>query len=341
MHVRDEIPDVQQRRPEVSAALAAVVERATAKQLARRYARARELIADLEEALAIETARTGSADGREATVVLRTLPRRASDRVPLRAAPPGALLAAVAVLAIAAVAAVVVLALAHTHHGTAPPPDLPGSTTQVNVDLSQNAASPVQPVRHLPRGPLHGRARDRRRRRDTAWATSTYLDGRARQVGRRLLRRREARASQPTAPCSTRPTPGFDVQIWGADTIEPWGLHAASRAPGSARRRSAGRCWAARAALAAQHDDRARARRSGAATTCCGSPSLGADPARPPRTCRSRELDASSAAAPRRSGAVAALARVALERELAELARPARVGEPVRPPTASRRRSSA
>ena len=33
MHVRNELPDVQQRRPEVSAALAAVVERATAKPL--------------------------------------------------------------------------------------------------------------------------------------------------------------------------------------------------------------------------------------------------------------------------------------------------------------------
>src|SRR5580700_8945700 len=40
MHVRNEIPDVQRRRPEVSAALAAVVERSTAKALDRRYARA-------------------------------------------------------------------------------------------------------------------------------------------------------------------------------------------------------------------------------------------------------------------------------------------------------------
>ena len=61
MHVRDEIPDLQQRRPQVSAALAALVDRATAKHLARRYAGARELIADLEEVLAIEAARTASA----------------------------------------------------------------------------------------------------------------------------------------------------------------------------------------------------------------------------------------------------------------------------------------
>ena len=37
-HVREGLPDVQRRRPEVSAALAAVVERATAKELRNRYA---------------------------------------------------------------------------------------------------------------------------------------------------------------------------------------------------------------------------------------------------------------------------------------------------------------
>src|SRR5436305_4271856 len=51
-HVREELPDVQVLRPEVSAALAAVVDRATAKELAERYGYDRALIADLEEALA-------------------------------------------------------------------------------------------------------------------------------------------------------------------------------------------------------------------------------------------------------------------------------------------------
>ena len=72
-HVREALPDVQARRPEVSAALAAVVDRATAKDLARRYADDAELIADLEDALAIETARAGRVTG-EVTSVLRTLP---------------------------------------------------------------------------------------------------------------------------------------------------------------------------------------------------------------------------------------------------------------------------
>src|SRR5690242_6997871 len=82
-HVRETIPDVQLKRPEVSAALASVVDTATAKRVENRYADDAELIADLEDVLAIETARAGGATG-EATSVLRTLPSRARRRIPFR-----------------------------------------------------------------------------------------------------------------------------------------------------------------------------------------------------------------------------------------------------------------
>src|SRR6185437_9205861 len=72
MHVREEVPDVQLARPEVSAATAAVVERATTKDLERRYPNMASMVVDMEEALAIETARVGQATG-EVTAVLRTL----------------------------------------------------------------------------------------------------------------------------------------------------------------------------------------------------------------------------------------------------------------------------
>src|SRR5215218_7127674 len=72
-HVREELPDVQLRRPEVSSALAAVVDRATEKDLGERYGSAEELIDDLAEVLGIETARTGQVTG-EVTAVIRTLP---------------------------------------------------------------------------------------------------------------------------------------------------------------------------------------------------------------------------------------------------------------------------
>src|SRR5947199_6626465 len=56
-HVREELPNIQSQRPEISSALAAVLETATAKRVEDRYADDAELIADLEDVLAIETAR--------------------------------------------------------------------------------------------------------------------------------------------------------------------------------------------------------------------------------------------------------------------------------------------
>jgi len=80
-HVREPLPDVQAKRPEVSAALAAVIDQATAKRVEDRYPTDTALISDLEDVLAIETARSGSAGG-EVTTVLRTLPAAKRRRVP-------------------------------------------------------------------------------------------------------------------------------------------------------------------------------------------------------------------------------------------------------------------
>ncbi len=72
-HVNEELPDVQQRRPEVSAAAALVVERATAKDPSQRYQEVGEMIDDLSTALEVEAARAGSTTG-EATSVLDAVP---------------------------------------------------------------------------------------------------------------------------------------------------------------------------------------------------------------------------------------------------------------------------
>jgi eukaryotic-like serine/threonine-protein kinase len=72
-HVNEELPDVQQRRPEISAAAALVVERATAKDPDRRYQEVGEMIDDLSTALEVEAARAGSTTG-EATSILDAVP---------------------------------------------------------------------------------------------------------------------------------------------------------------------------------------------------------------------------------------------------------------------------
>jgi hypothetical protein len=82
-HVKEPLPDVQRRRPEISAALAAVIERATSKETQNRYRTAAETVHDLEQVLAIEAARAGETTG-EATTVLRTLPGDTADFAPAR-----------------------------------------------------------------------------------------------------------------------------------------------------------------------------------------------------------------------------------------------------------------
>jgi eukaryotic-like serine/threonine-protein kinase len=71
-HVRDPLPDVRAQRPEVPAALAAVVERSTAKRPADRYATVDSLLDHLEQVLAVQAARTRRSLG-EDTVALPAL----------------------------------------------------------------------------------------------------------------------------------------------------------------------------------------------------------------------------------------------------------------------------
>lgn len=113
-HVREGLPDVQRRRPEISAALAAVVERATAKELVNRYTSMSDLVRDLEQALTYETARAGESTG-EATAVLAQLPPSVSGRRSRRRL----ILQACAYLLVAgAVAAGAALILARNNNGS-------------------------------------------------------------------------------------------------------------------------------------------------------------------------------------------------------------------------------
>jgi serine/threonine-protein kinase len=145
-HVREELPDVQVRRPEVSAALAAVLDRATAKELDRRYPDARALIADLEDVLAIETSRSGQVTG-EATAVLRSLPPSTRRRLPLRTRrSTKAIVALVAVIGVIAVVVTVVLGLHQTERGTGKRTNVTPPAGLREVGLGQRAAHDFDPL---------------------------------------------------------------------------------------------------------------------------------------------------------------------------------------------------
>lgn len=73
-HINEPLPDIFDVRPEVSAAVASVVDRATAKEPEHRYATTDEMVRDLEATLDAEAARSGHTTG-EATTVLKALPR--------------------------------------------------------------------------------------------------------------------------------------------------------------------------------------------------------------------------------------------------------------------------
>ncbi len=144
-HVRDDLPDVQVRRPEVSAALAAVLDHTTAKDLEHRYPDAHSLIAHLEEVLAIETSRSGQATG-EATAILRTLPGETRRRLPLRMRRSAAGLIALLVVAGAVLVGVLVLAADRTERGTGQRADTPAPPGLEEVPLRQRAASDFDPI---------------------------------------------------------------------------------------------------------------------------------------------------------------------------------------------------
>ncbi len=173
-HVREELPDVQLRRPEVSSALAAVVDRATAKDLERRYSNDRELIADLEDVLAIETARSGQATG-EATAVIRTLPARARRRLPLRMRHPVWLV--VALLLVGAAVAVALILLAHrAQHGAQNIRNIPAPKNSglQAFSIKQSNAHDYDPLGdNKSEHPLQAKAVVDGEK-STAWTTETY-----------------------------------------------------------------------------------------------------------------------------------------------------------------------
>jgi len=176
-HVRDELPDVQFKRQEISAALASIVDTATAKREDERYADDAELIADLEDVLAIETSRTGVAS-REVSSVLRTLPSQARSRLPWRLQHPATVGLLLAALVVVLGAGALYLA-GRTHHGTGDLPQTPPPASHQQVDLCASCAHDYNPLAtsgpHTQHPGQTGLAIDSNI--NTAWTTETYYAG--------------------------------------------------------------------------------------------------------------------------------------------------------------------
>jgi serine/threonine protein kinase len=213
-HVREQIPDIQVKRPEVSAMLAAVLETMTAKRESDRYADDTELIADLEDVLGLETARAGSATG-EVTTVLRTLPSAAQRRVPLRVR-HRAVVVAMLLVAVAVAAAAVVFLVPRTHRGAAPLPQPAPKPTPIQVTLCNSCAHDYNPDGNDAQHPnTVGLAIDGDR--NTAWTTEIYYSGVLGKPGVGLYVDAKPGVSAGSMVIDTA-TPGYAVSIYAQNS---------------------------------------------------------------------------------------------------------------------------
>jgi eukaryotic-like serine/threonine-protein kinase len=214
-HVREEIPDVQYRRPDVSAATAAVVERATAKNLARRYPDIPALLTDLEEVLAVEAARAGQTTG-EVTTVLRTLPAPARRRLPWRMRHPARWLVSLALLG-GLVALVLGLLAGNTHRGITPGVSArPGLTP---VPLEQTSASDYNPYGNEPEHPTQA-ANVVDGDPETVWSTEHYREDSLGHKPGTGIYIDAAPGLRARALEVQTPTPGFTAAIYAAKRFD-------------------------------------------------------------------------------------------------------------------------
>ena len=217
-HVREQLPDVQLRRPGLSAATAAVVDRATMKDPAARYPDARAMVAELEDALALEASRSGQATG-EVTTVLRTLPGAARRRLPLRVRHPAAWLSAFALVALV-VALVLFFVLGSTHKGVGAGAGAAGLT---QVSLSQSAAHSYNPFGNEPEN-VDQLANLIDGDPSTTWSTEQYFDGDFAHEDSSGLGTGVYLDAAPKLDARTlriiTPDAGFPVQVYVADRIE-------------------------------------------------------------------------------------------------------------------------
>ncbi len=216
-HVREALPDVQSKRPEISAALAAVVDTAAAKRKEDRYADDAELIADLEEVLAIEAARAGSATG-EMTAVLRTLPSRAQRRVPFRVRHRWSVLVLVAVV-VAVLGGGGAWLATRAHHGTGNLAQAPPSRALTQVQLCQSCAHGFNPLGSpTDEHPDAGLAIDGDV--NTAWVTQTYYNATLAKPGLGIYVDASPGVAARELTVHTK-TPGWTATVYARNTPPP------------------------------------------------------------------------------------------------------------------------
>jgi eukaryotic-like serine/threonine-protein kinase len=230
-HVNEELPDVQAERPELSAATALVVERATAKDPTQRYADVGQMIDDLSTALEVEAARAGSTTG-EATSVLDAVPP-ASRKLSQRARWSRGLVVLALLIAAVVVAVILIDSSGHTpvlgNHensggGTVKPT---GTAVTLESATAYDPEGDDEEENQIEELAIDGNPTG------TSWSTEHYetadMEGTKTgpDPGVGIYVTSKA-VGTPTKMTVRSPTPGWDAQIFAASAgppkeIEEWG----------------------------------------------------------------------------------------------------------------------
>jgi serine/threonine-protein kinase len=228
-HVNEPMPDVQAKRPEVSAVVASVVDRATTKDSRDRYSTVAEMVRDLEQTLEVEAARRGGTSG-EATSVLDSVPK-ARRRLGGRRRPWIGIV--MGIIGIALIAAAVIFGGEHL--------DLGGNSSSSGrgneIRLSSDAASEFDPEGDQRETGTERQAVDSNPT-GTAWSSEHYdtpdFGGLKDGVGLAI----DAGSSVTAKSMVIRAlTPGYDAQIYQVGGSPPtelsgWGQPVATISDG-------------------------------------------------------------------------------------------------------------
>ena len=214
-HVNETVPDVQRKRPETSAALAAALERAVAKDPKDRYPDMNHFLSDLEGALEVEVVRAGQSTG-EATTVLDSVPRRERKLWTRR----GISWAAVLLLAAAATTAIAIAALTGDDSASRDvPPEAQSGGTDIDIVATDDFdPEPGDGVEHEDELAFAIDGNET----GTGWSTESYeladFSGLKDGVGLVLD------AGEPVTPTELAirtAVPGWTAEIYGSDRSAP------------------------------------------------------------------------------------------------------------------------
>jgi eukaryotic-like serine/threonine-protein kinase len=213
-HVNEAMPETEEHRPDASAALAAVVETATAKDPDERYPDMPTMLRDLEGALEVEVARSGRSGG-EVTTVLESVPpprRRVLTR--RRISWAGVLL----VLAAGAAAIAIVLLTGEEEQ------DPPGAPAPIDADLRADDFDPPpgDEDEHSEEVDLAVDGNP-----DTTWTTETYSTPELGKEGVGLYVQADKPVRAEVLEIDS-PTPGWNMEVYGTasdppDSLSGWG----------------------------------------------------------------------------------------------------------------------